>query len=118
MTTTVSPATRDIVLRSLLGHRLYLACHGGPPGGSGAHEYSAAPYQRQPVSFVQRGEGMANTSEVRFIMPDAAVRWLGLWDAQNGGRFIMAADTQQRTLALGDTYVVPAGAVRIAVRTD
>jgi hypothetical protein len=114
--TDIAPATRAAVLRAIAsGKQLYLACHQGGAGERGALEVDGRPYERLALRLVERDGAWVNADELRFLMPECWVRYLGVWDAQRAGRFVIGEFTEERELALGDTYIVPAGTVRVVV---
>lgn len=87
---------RDLLLsRSLLDAEafptgVWMSLHLDDPGSEGIREVTGGNYARQPLVLVRTAAGTAaNETPIEFdSMPKASLRYFGVWDAQEGGRFL------------------------------
>lgn len=80
--------TRDA---SFANSEVWVSCHSGNPGTSGAHEVTAGAGTagRQQATFNSGGSGADATNDlVAFSLVAVTVSWYGFWTAQTGGTFL------------------------------
>lgn len=80
--------TRDA---SFANSQVWVSCHSGPPGNTGANEVTAGSGAagRQQATFNNGGSGADPTNAlVAFQLTGVTVSWYGFWTAQTGGTFL------------------------------
>ena len=87
----------------------YLSLHNGDPGRFGAFEVSGGGYKRQAVPFAWvTDDVIQNTEMLNFLgMPEVEVGYLGLWDAPQGGTFMLGSYLTELQTTEGGLKQVP-----------
>lgn len=96
---------------------LYVSLHTDDPGMTGANEVRGGKYLRKPSLFkVESDTAVRGVEGVQFDdMPAVTLSHYGLWDSQQGGRFLWGGTlSRRRGLEDGDAFRIPAGSLYLS----
>lgn len=96
----------------------YVSLHTGDPGLVGSSEVTGGSYIRKLVDFTAGASKAGdNTAAIEFAgMPAATVTYIGIWDAEANGNFIMGgANTGTQAVAAGNVFRLPIGVIDAAL---
>ena len=108
---------RNQILDQFLRDGLYVSLHTKDPGATGANELAG--YERAAVSgFGAAGEGFkASSAEIVLReLPACTVGFIGLWDAEKKGRFLMGGSLgTPKIMQSGDSLRFEPGKLGFAI---
>jgi hypothetical protein len=108
---------RNQILDQFLRDGLYVSLHTKDPGATGAHELVG--YERASVrGFGPAGEGFKASAEDITLreLPACTVGYIGLWDAEKKGRFLMGGSIgTPKIIQTGDSLRFEPGKLGFAI---